>query len=67
MDRFRQGAGELEGQKKTAQKPPGGSSLAPGRRCGAASKTPPADMKLIERRLKAAEADYKARVAKGKK
>ena len=31
------------------------------------SKTPPADMELVERRLKAAEADYKARLAKGKK
>jgi len=31
------------------------------------SKTPPADMDLIERRLKAAQADYKARLAKGKK
>jgi phage-related protein len=31
------------------------------------SKAPPADMELVERRLKAAEADYKARLAKGKK
>ena len=31
------------------------------------SKTPPADLDLIERRLKAAEADYKARIAKGRK
>lgn len=31
------------------------------------SKTPAPDMKLIERRLKVAEADYKARLTKGKK
>ena len=31
------------------------------------SKTPPADMELVERRLKAAQADYKARIADGKK
>lgn len=30
------------------------------------SKTPPADLELIERRLKAAQADYKARIAKGR-
>lgn len=31
------------------------------------SKTPAPDMELIERRLKVAEADYKAQLAKGKK
>jgi hypothetical protein len=31
------------------------------------SKTPAPDMGLIERRLEVAEADYKARLAKGKK
>ena len=31
------------------------------------SKTPVMDMELIERRLKVAEADYKAQLAKGKK
>src|SRR5471032_2225300 len=31
------------------------------------SKTPPAELKLIERRLKLAEADYKVQIAKGKK
>jgi phage-related protein len=30
-------------------------------------KTPPTDMKMIERRLKVAESDYKAQLAKGKK